>query len=978
MKHFSIWVLLWLISIVSLNAQNFSSVVQEQNAYYKSLNISDQAYYSINKPAEMHADKSIQSCNLNKMVFGWHPYWQNGYEANYDWNLISDFCYFSYELNASTGQADDTHSFATTSVVTEALSSGTNVHLCVTLFSNHSTFLGNATAKQTLINNLISLISNRGAHGVNIDFEAVSSTQKDPLTAFMIDLSNQMHSAIPGSKVSIDLPAVDWNATFDVNAMAPYVDYFMIMGYDYYWGGSEDAGPHSPLYTFSSGYDYNLSKSISYYTHAGAPEEQLVMGVPYYGREWATASSSIPSSTTATGSTITYKTLKNNSSGHYNNRQWDSNSCTPYYVYNDGEWNQCFCDDNESLRLRYDFVRYRSLAGIGIWALGYDDGYTELWQAIADELTTCYQIACSDTLYDLGGPNHNYYNYEDYTYTISPPNAIAVQLNFLEFQLENGWDTLWIYDGADVNAPQIGNYTGSNSPGSVVSSSGAITIRFHSDVSTNATGYKAVWQCITDQTLPTTEVIENTDWHSDDFSVSFIDNDNFAVDQAFYSLVQYDGANWQSNTNNGFLNETFSNANLSTWSINAGTWSVGNNSLQQSDESNSNTNAYISLNQNNNQSYLYTWRMKIGGTGANRRAGLYIFSDDASQTQRNNAYMVYFRVDQNKCQIYKSEANSIYIQTDDTCVVNADEWYDYKVLFNPQTGLIQAYQNDELVSQWLDSSPHTSGQYLSLRTGECLVQYDDFRVYKSRSDQVDVAIGNEISDDVQIQNLNPSTPSAWVYSIVKDINENFSLEDSAAFNVDWSIPLATTGVIDGFVSDIDTLFDNTAFQGEWTAGEDPNSGIIKYYYAIGTYAGVSDIVDWTDNADLLYCDITVAFDWGLTYYLSVKTENGAGLISDVFSSDGFLVYDLNSVVGEIEIDNLTIYPNPASNNVTVYSIFEFNIHKTNIKILNLKGQLVKSYLIDENDKTLMIDISDLEEGLYILELGNYKKAFVKN
>ena len=149
----------------------------------------------------------------------------------------------------------------------------------------------------------------RSAHGVNIDFEAVSSSQKSNLTSFMIDLSEQMHAAIPGSKVSIDLPAVDWSSTFDVGAMASYVDYFMIMGYDYYWGGSSEAGPHSPLYTFDDAYDYNLAKTISAYTHAGAPEAQLVLGIPYYGREWATVDNSIPSSTTASGTTITYKSV---------------------------------------------------------------------------------------------------------------------------------------------------------------------------------------------------------------------------------------------------------------------------------------------------------------------------------------------------------------------------------------------------------------------------------------------------------------------------------------------------------------------------------------------------------------------------------------------------------------------------------------------------------------------------------------------
>lgn len=487
-------------------AQQNISIHQEQHTYHKGQNISAKDYYSKNKISQKVVNRASEDCELNKMVFGWHPYWQNGYEDNYDWNLISDFCYFSYEVDPLTGNASTTHDFETIAAVTEALNSGTRVHLCVTLFNGHATFLNNVDAKQNLIDQLILKIQARSAHGVNIDFESIPSSHKDNLSNFMIDLSQQMHAAIPGSIVSIDIPAVDWNATFNVDTMSDYVDYFMIMGYDYYWGGSDQAGPHSPLYTFNNNYDYNLSKTISYYTHAGAPEEKLLLGVPYYGRKWTTESDNIPSSTIGSGTAVTYKSIQNNSSDYYSIRLWDDNSKNPYYVYNEGDWHQCFSDDEESLALRYDMVHYRDLAGIAIWALGYDDGYTQLWDAISEKLTDCRTVSCADTIYDMGGPNHNYYNFEDYIYTIAPDEAEDLKLTFLEFELENEWDTLWIYDGIDINAPEIGNYTGTNSPGLVLASNAALTLKFHSDIATTAPGFVAAWNC--DLTAETEEITE--------------------------------------------------------------------------------------------------------------------------------------------------------------------------------------------------------------------------------------------------------------------------------------------------------------------------------------------------------------------------------------------------------------------------------------------------------------------------------------
>ena len=967
-----------LIFTTSIKSQNFSSVLQEQSEYYKNQGISAEEYYQINRTETIYENRNPNLCQLNKMVFGWHPYWQNGFESNYDWNLISDFCYFSYELDAATGDATTTHSFETISVVDDALASGTNVHLCVTMFSNHATFLESATAKQHLIDNLITLIGDRSAQGVNIDFESVPSAQRTNLTNFMIDLSQQMHTALPGSIVSIDLPAVDWNSTFEVGAMSSYVDYFMIMGYDYYWSGSAQAGPHSPLYTFDNGYDYNLSKSISFYTHAGAPSQKLVMGIPYYGREWPTENSSIPSNTTAYGTTITYKSVKANSSGHYGTRLWDDNSKTPYYVYYDTEWNQCFSDDEGSLKIRYDMVYYRDLAGIGIWALGYDNGYTELWDAIEEKLSDCRIVACSDTIYDMGGANHNYYNNEDYTFTIAPDNAVGLTLIFLEFELENTYDTLWIYDGLNVNASEIGNYTYTNSPSLITASEGSLTLKFHSDGATNAPGYKAVWQCVIDNEVPVTSIQTIDNWQTQDFLVDFTDTDNEAVENSFYQIVENDGVVLTSNSNLGILYEDF--INIDAWTLQDGIWNTSAGEFIQTDENLSNTNTYVSLIQDNNSSYLYHWQMKISGSGTNRRAGIHFFSDDATQDQRGNSYMVYFRVDQNKCQLYKAINNTIELETNDTCVVDVDTWYDYKILFNPLIGRIRVYQDNRLVSEWTDNTSLSSGLFLSLRTGNSNVSYSNFRVYKSRTNQITATLGNASDKAIRVQNSNPMTAACQIKSIIKDVNDNFSTVASEAVNIDWTAPSYISEINDGNSTDIDTSYTNTSLESNWSASFDVNSGVAKYWYAIGTAQGASDILDWTDNLDNLNFNESLSLNYGQQYYVSVKVENGAGLWSNIISSDGVLILDESLNIDELK-DNksFVIYPNPAMDFVIIsgYSEQSKESQTNTLEIYNLQGQLLKQIVISYTvESSFKIQVRDLEKGIYIVKIGDEKQILI--
>lgn len=496
-KYFLLFV--WMIILCAAEAQEFTSIHHEQQVQYNAENKSTEWYeQNVNTKRFYHAQER-NNCTLEKVVYGWHPYWVGSAYNNYDWDLLSHFSFFSYEVNENDGEALSTHGWSTSAAVDSALANNVKVTLCVTLFggSDLVTFLTNNTAKQTLISNLISLVQSRGAHGVNIDFEGLPASQKTNFANFMVDLTNQMHTAIPGSEVSTVLYAVDWNNVFDFSIMAPVVDHFIVMGYAYYYQGSSTTGPCDPLYHFGSSYNYTLSKTTTYYIDQGCPAEKFVLGLPYYGYEWETSSLTIPSSTIGSGSARTYAVVKNNTSGNYSaaNYTWDADSYTDIYAFNNGANKQCFITLEDGFRKRLQLVNDMNIGGIGIWALGYDNGYSELWDAINDYLTDCHEDPCTGELHDFGGPNKNYYNDEDYTWTISPTGAGSIDVDFTLFDVELNYDTLFIYDGVDAQAPLIGAYTGTNSPGSFTTSGGDITFRFKSDGATVAPGWNGTYTC---------------------------------------------------------------------------------------------------------------------------------------------------------------------------------------------------------------------------------------------------------------------------------------------------------------------------------------------------------------------------------------------------------------------------------------------------------------------------------------------------
>jgi len=416
---------------------------------------------------------------------------------------LSDFCFFSYEVDPFTGNPLNIYDWETSPAIDSALANNVKVHLCVTLFSGHHTFFQNQEAQQTLISNIISLVQGRGAHGVNMDIEALPSSLGNAFTNFIIDLNDQMNVVLPEAEISIASPAVNWSGTFDIPVLNQNIDFFMVMAYDYYWNGSSQAGSVSPLYSMTYYYDYSFSKTISYYQSQGVQNDKLILGVPYYARQWATENQFAPSATNGYGTAYTYRYVKSNSSGYYSseNLYIEPNSLSPYYAYQNNGWVQCFIDNVYSLGKKYDQVNRRNLAGIGIWALGYDDGYTELWDLITNKFTTSSTPVNADTIFDTGGPAFNYYDNEDFTYTITTSENTNVYLSFSYLDLEEGYDSLWVFDGPDIANPLIGEFSGDSIPLLVTASGNSLTLKFHSDNGICNTGWRAVYD-----TLPVSSI----------------------------------------------------------------------------------------------------------------------------------------------------------------------------------------------------------------------------------------------------------------------------------------------------------------------------------------------------------------------------------------------------------------------------------------------------------------------------------------
>ncbi len=330
-----------------------------------------------------------KALRLRKIVYGYHPHWMGAAYKYYNFSLLSRVAYFSYELNPKTGNYKTIHNWRTTELIKSAHQYGCKVDLSVSNFGKHNNriFLTNQRAQLKLVDSLISLIKLRNADGVNINFEEVPAMQKQNFTAFVMMLSKKIDSVSnrlknKEYKLSLTIPAVDWRNAYDVGALKEYVDYFFLMGYDFYGKYSPVAGPVSLLFSGKDWSENNINSTINYYLEIGVPPSSLILGLPYYGNEWETETGEIPSKSKKFVQARTYSFMRDSYSDTYV-KKYDSTSHSYYYIYSKNDkWYQCWTDDVKSLSMKYDYVLGKNIGGVGIWALGYDNGYTDLWELL--------------------------------------------------------------------------------------------------------------------------------------------------------------------------------------------------------------------------------------------------------------------------------------------------------------------------------------------------------------------------------------------------------------------------------------------------------------------------------------------------------------------------------------------------------------------------------------------------------------------
>ena len=353
---------------------------------------------------------------LRREVLGFLPYWKldSATRSALRLDLVSTIAYFSIGVQSNGYLARGTSaapsvgwsgwtSAAMTELINAAHARGVRVVPTITLmawdgdYSKMSTLLNSSSYRARLVAEVVTMVRDRRADGVNIDFEPVPSSLRAVFTSFVRQIKAGLVAAKVGSYVTVDTMAgaATWATGYDVQALSASgaADALMVMAYDFHYAGSARAGGVAPMES-----DHIFAAGDAMRAHLeDVPPAKLIWGIPYYGRAWNTTSEAVNATVRSPVQSVAF-------SYHWDDdgtpaggkilaqrygRRWDATGQVPWFAFRDsgGGWRQGYYDDPASLRVKYDAVNRNDLAGIGIWHLGMDTGVSDLWNVIEDRFS---------------------------------------------------------------------------------------------------------------------------------------------------------------------------------------------------------------------------------------------------------------------------------------------------------------------------------------------------------------------------------------------------------------------------------------------------------------------------------------------------------------------------------------------------------------------------------------------------------------
>ncbi len=355
--------------------------------------------------ATIYPEPTPSGTTSRREVFGYLPYWEL-YDAasSVDLNALSTIAYFGVEASRYgrlvTGTSSGGPNFrwagwnssTMTRLIERAHDRGARVVLTVQRFAwsrggaaETTDLLTDPARRARLATEIAAAVRDRGADGVDLDFEPMPLGLSDEYTEFVREVRAALDTRAQGYQLTFTIPIERFDGDYDLPGLLgeAAADAVFVMGYEYRDPMTGVVSSIAPLTADGCSLSYTVGHLLSL-----VPPEKVILGLPYYGRSWPTVDGSpgasviaddsttigfsastvvLHGSAVARARTVGRRYVTEQESARLRYRERPCSTCAE-------RWRQTYYDDLDSLAAKYALVEETGLRGTGVWALGYEGG----------------------------------------------------------------------------------------------------------------------------------------------------------------------------------------------------------------------------------------------------------------------------------------------------------------------------------------------------------------------------------------------------------------------------------------------------------------------------------------------------------------------------------------------------------------------------------------------------------------------------
>jgi spore germination protein YaaH len=361
-------------------------------------------------------DPTARKLNPNVDVFGWHPYFMGDLWKTYPYELLSIISFFSYAIDPETGSytnPEQINMWKEIGMVDSAHAHAKKALLTLSCHGAEQTrrWLENSAAWPILADSAASLLKLKEADGIELDFRDVPEASRQNLNRFVRTFRETMEKKYGDRAffMAISLPPQNNEMIYDVQEIQAFADLLVIRGYDLNEGTAGASHPAVAPLRVEDGQGLSLETVVEQYLKSGIDTGKTILALPLYGAQWkGIREGDNDYYESSFDRKITYREIrqlyKPMDTSYTLQASLDPISMTRYYLleFADSSNIECWFDDDYTLGKKMNFALSRNLRGVGLWALGYDNGHRE-FSSLIEQKFTSDTLIISDPIKEIDG-----------------------------------------------------------------------------------------------------------------------------------------------------------------------------------------------------------------------------------------------------------------------------------------------------------------------------------------------------------------------------------------------------------------------------------------------------------------------------------------------------------------------------------------------------------------------------------------------